>query len=393
MAVLYTVIKKMSNHTIVIIRNAASSDFGGGERFPVFLSQALEAKGCTPVIISASRKLLAFADELSVRAIKGWWWSWQNWNGKNSLLVPLYGVWQLILLVYYLQLFVRLKPTVVHIQSRDDFIAATYAAKTVGARIIWTDHADLKHVWNNLTVWYKNPVGKMVYLAAHMTDAITVVSKSELSLVTMQLPSQSTVLSKVSVVYNGVPDTYSQFDHTKNPVFTYLVASRLVTDKGIREAISAFKKLHDEYPETRLQIIGDGPEASMFKQQAASTRSIQLLGHQSQPLSYMASADIFIQATYHEGFSVALVEASMMKLAIIATNVGGNTEIIRNQTTGILVPAKDINALYTAMKLLFNNTELRNSLSVQARKQYEDLFVFDTIVTERFMKLYEETTD
>lgn len=378
----------MSEQKILIIRNAAAYDFGGGERFPVFLAEALKNQGLSPILISRSKKLLEFAEENQIPTIKGWWWAKQQWSGANNLLIPLYMLWQLLLTSYYRRLFRRLKPSAVHIQSKDDFIAATRAAKKLGIRIVWTDHADLKHVWQNLTVRHKNPIGKMVYKAAHDAHSITLVSNSELNLVSAHLPEDSLLKEKLQVVYNGVVDSASAHPLTKAPSFTYLVASRLVKDKGIQEVIDAFIKLHEDHYNSELVIIGDGPEASHFNEAAKASPAIKLLGHQSQPLSFMASADVFVHPTYHEGFSVALVEAGMMSLPIIATSVGGNVEIITSRETGLLISPKNTDELYRAMKELYENDTLRKSLGENARKQYEQKFQFDIIVAKQFTPLY-----
>ena len=76
--------------------------------------------------------------------------------------MPFYILWQLLLTIYYAIQFSRFKADVVHLQSKDDFIAGSIAGKLVGAKVIWTDHADLKHVWKNLCVKYKNPTGKLL---------------------------------------------------------------------------------------------------------------------------------------------------------------------------------------------------------------------------------------
>lgn len=378
----------MTDRTIIIIRNAASQDFGGGERFPVFLSQILTTKSFRPIIVSRSRKLLAFADGNGIETIRGWWWSRQQWSGINNLFVPLYIAWQCVLFFYYIVLFSKQKTSIVHIQSKDDFIAATYAAKSLGIRTIWTDHADLKHIWRNISTWYKNPIGKMVYRAALRADAISVVSASELNLIARNLPANSPVSDKLTVIHNGVVDQAGQYKKQQNQLFTYLVASRLVTDKGINEVLAAFEKLSKEFDDIELQIIGDGPESDLFKKKAAMIKRVSLLGHQTQPLTFMANADVFVHPTYHEGFSVALVEASMMSLPIITTSVGGNPEIIKDTETGLLVPAKDSESLYDAMKTLYADDLLRKSLGKNARNQYVKKFQFDKIVEEEFIPLY-----
>ncbi len=379
----------MINKHIIIIRNAKSYDFGGGERFPVFLADVLAKLNFRPIIISRSSKLLAFAKDNDIQTIRGWWWSQQNWSGKFALLFPVYVVWQIILTLWYLVVFVNKKPSIVHIQSKDDFIAATFAGRIVGAKIIWTDHADLKHIWQNIGIWYKNPVGKLVYLAAKYTHAITVVSKSEQKLVSDNLANDSIILSKLQVVYNGVVDTSSHYKKVSDDeIFSFCAVSRMVTDKGIHELIEAFNDLSKDYLNIKLTLVGDGPEEEKFKKLASDNKNIQFLGYQKDPFVYVSNSDVYVHPTYHEGFSVSIVEASMLEKPIIATAVGGNTEIIHDHKTGLLIPARNVPALYGAMKQLYEDKDLRYKLAKNARNQYLDKFQFDQIVKESFIPLY-----
>jgi glycosyltransferase involved in cell wall biosynthesis len=250
----------MSKKRVIIIRNAKSYDFGGGERFPVFLADIIAESDFDPIIISRSPKLLNFARDNKIRTIRGWWWSWQNWSGKFALLSPFYIVWQIILTGWYLVIFIRNKPDIIHIQSKDDFIAATWAGRLLGKRVIWTDHADLKHIWKNIGIWYKNPIGKLACLTAKHANAITVVSESERTLVSDNLSPNSPIRQKLHVIYNGIIDVSSKYKNTgDNKIFTFCTVSRLVTYKGISEMIDAFVKFSKEYPDSKLIIIGDGP--------------------------------------------------------------------------------------------------------------------------------------
>ena len=379
----------MKNTRIILIRNAMSYDFGGGERFPVFLAERLKAEGLRPLIISRSPKLLDFATSRLIETKRGWWWSWQNWSGARVLFSPLYFCWHLILFFWYLQLFARIKPAAVHAQGKDDFIAATFAANVLGVRVIWTDHADLKHIWMNVRVWYKNPIGKLVHQAAKSATAITLVSESERRLVSAHLKESDPILRKMTVVYTGSFDYPADYPHIKNKQFIFCVVSRLVVDKGIREVIDAFEAVQKKHPESELWLIGDGPDETMLREYAKDRNHIQFLGYQKDPLSFMARADVFVHPTYHEGFSVALVEASMLSLPIIATNVGGNGEIIHNEETGLLVPAQNVDMLSAAMERLVIDTKLCSSLGARARIQYEQKFDFTRIVRDRFIPLYE----
>jgi len=379
----------MRKEKIVIIRNAASQDFGGGERFPIFLAEILKEKQLNPVVISRSKKLLAFANERQINNITGWWWSKQQWNGLNNLLLPAYILWQFLLFAYYLILFIQLKPTTIHIQSKDDFIAATYAGRILRKNVVWTDHADLKHIWKNVMIHIKNPIGKMILIAAKYAHSITVVSQSEKNLVTNNLSQNSKILNKIRVVYNGVVDQSVEYIHSgEGDVFKFIVAGRLVKDKGVSEVIDAFKLLSKKYKNIQLILIGDGPDAKIFKSKASDEKSIKFYGHQTNPLNYISKANVFVHPTYHEGFSVALVEASMLSMPIIATSVGGNVEIIINNKTGLLVKSRNTGELFKAMEEMLTNKQLRNKLATNARNQYLEKFQFDNIVTEQFIPLY-----
>ncbi|TWP15120.1 glycosyltransferase family 1 protein [TM7 phylum sp. oral taxon 352] len=378
----------MSALRIVLVRNAASYDFGGGERFPIFLAKELQKLGHFPIILSRHKKLCDYAKHENIPHYRSWWWSKQNWSGKNVLLVPFYILWQLLLTIYYAIQFRRFKADVVHLQSKDDFIAGSIAGKLVGAKVIWTDHADLKHVWKNLCIKYKNPTGKLVAWSARFADTITAVSKSEQTLISNNLPANSPILNKIIVIYNGVEDQKQKYESPKNTVFTFCISGRLVIDKGIGEAITAFKEFNATYKNSQLVLIGDGPDRLQFEQQAKGL-PVTFYGYKTNPLPYVASADIYLHPTYHEGFSVSLIEASMLGLPIIATNVGGNPEIIHNNKTGLLIPSKNASALRDSMKKLYENDELRTSLSTAARQQYLDLFVFHNIVKTQFIPIYE----
>lgn len=388
----------MEPRKIIQIRNAAPTDFGGGERFPIFLAQELNANNIDNLVLSGSAKLLDFAAKNNINHQKTWWWQKQNWSGVRVLLFPLYFLWQIALTLYYVVLFTKLRPTTIHIQSKDDFIAATFAGKLLKKRVVWTDHADLKHIFKNITIPFKNPIGKLVYLAALNADHIMVVSNSELKEMKKSLPSASKVLDKIKIVHNGVFD--AQKSGTNKPTgkkgsapFTYILASRLVTDKGIRESIDAFTQLQSKCPDTRLLVMGSGPEEEKFKQRAKDNPNITFIGHKNNPLVHMSGADVFLLPTYHEGFSVALVEAAMLGLPVITTDVGGNPEIIKDGKNGLLIPAKDTMALQRAMEDLYLDEEKARSFGQANRQVYLDSFSFKDIVKKQILPLYNIDTD
>jgi len=373
---------------ILLIRNAAAYDFGGAERFPVHLSLELSQAGFEPLVVSHSTKLLNYARFEHVQHKRGWWWSHQNWSGKRALLFPAYLLWQIMLTLWYLQLIARLHPSIVHPQSKDDFVAATIAGRLFGKRVIWTDHADLKYIFANHPAWYKNPVGKLVYLASKLAHSITLVSNSERQLIAEALGHE--LDSRYAVIYNGVRDTaVTPIERPQAAKTIFCATSRLVTAKGIGELITAFQSLHAEQPKTLLWLVGDGPERAKFEAQAADDSSIIFVGHSDEPLRYVAACDIFVHPSYHEGFSISLIEAAMLGKPMIACSVGGNPEIVTNHTDGLLVPAQDPISLQAAMTELARDTVKQRAYGRVARQTFCKGFEFHDIVMKHFIPLYE----
>lgn len=373
---------------VLIIRNAMPYDFGGAERFAVDIAHELQQNNWQPLVVSRHSKLLEYAQQQAVASKRGWWWQHQHWNGKWAPLFPIYLCWQLVLTIWYLQLIARFRPHVVHAQGRDDFIAASLAARLLGKRVIWTDHADLKYIYANNRVWYKNPVGKLVRMASKLAHQITLVSQSEKQLIAESLGHEPG--DRYHVIYNGVISKTVQPRQRSNSTFIFCATSRLVAAKGIGEQIEAFAAFNKQHPASELWLVGDGPSEAEFKQQAADTPGITFWGHSDAPLEYVAACDVFVHPSYHEGFSISLIEATMLGRPIIACNVGGNPEIIHDHKTGLLVEARNTQQLHAAMEELYTNRDLSAQLGANAKNLFDTSFRFEKIVAEGFIPLYEK---
>jgi glycosyltransferase involved in cell wall biosynthesis len=374
----------------LIIRNAFTHDFGGAERLPVHMASYFESQNITPVIVSRQQRLLEYAASEGVKQLhRGWWWSKQNWSGAHALLFPVYLGWELILSLWYMGLLLRVRPDVVHILSKDDFIAATLAAKLLGKPVFWTDCADLKFLYQNHTVWYKNPVGKLVYVMGKLANAVTIMSNNEMALIEESLHRPAP--SNYTVIHLGArAQSTNKIDRKpedKDAVI-FCATSRLVIAKGIGELIEAFNMLSSNSTRYRLWLIGDGPDEAQFKQSAAGNQYITFFGHQDKPLAYVAAADVFVHPTHHEAFSLSLSEAAMLGKPLIATRVGGNPEIV-SENNGILVPVKGTTALREAMQRLGEDASLRTSMGKQARDDYFEKFEFNQALRNRIITLYE----
>lgn len=146
---------------------------------------------------------------------------------------------------------------------------------------------------------------------------------------------------------------------------------RLVPLKNHRRMVDVFAALQPQYPNLHLVIIGDGECRDALRAQVNAlglAKQITLLGHHPNVASLLPAMDVFALPSQTEGLSIALLEACASELAIVATAVGGNPEIIQDQQTGLLVPPDDNQALTKAIRELLDAPQRRAELGQRARQ-------------------------
>ena len=161
--------------------------------------------------------------------------------------------------------------------------------------------------------------------------------------------------------------------YRKEDTTTFCFVGRLVGDKGINELISAFTRLYQAYPHTRLLLVGPfeeklDPVLPETKQAIDTHPGIEWMGWQEDIRPFLAASDVFVFPSYREGFPNVVIQASAMGLPCIATDINGCNEIIEEGVSGTLIPSQNQQALYEAMKR-FLDPSLRKTLSEQARPQ------------------------
>ena len=144
---------------------------------------------------------------------------------------------------------------------------------------------------------------------------------------------------------------------------------RLVPLKNQRLVIEVLPALLRAHPTLKLVVVGYGELETSLRELASSTGvadQVLFTGQRADVSDLLPAFDIFALPSRTEGLSIALLEACATGLAVVATAVGGNTEIIRQGETGLLIPVDDADALRDALMSLLNEPELRARLGSTA---------------------------
>ena len=180
----------------------------------------------------------------------------------------------------------------------------------------------------------------------------------------------------------------------KTDITTFIFIGRIVRDKGINELVGAFAKLNKEYTKTRLLLVGRredklDPLEGQTLQEIENNPAIITTGEQKDVRPWLAASDIFVFPSYREGFPNVVIEAGAMGLPAIVTDINGSREIIIEGENGIIIPARDSEHLYTAMKQLMASPKQTRQMANNARTMIESRFE-QTFVRKCLKKYYKE---
>ena len=153
-----------------------------------------------------------------------------------------------------------------------------------------------------------------------------------------------------------------------------IAIGRLDHVKGFDVAIEAMARLPESL-RVHLYVLGDGPERPRLTELARAAKGrVSLLGFGSRPYPYIAHADAMVIPSRHEGLPFVLLEAWGLGTPVVASDVGGLREVIRNGETGLLVPGGDVSALADALRRMADDETLRKRLAHAADTELRSRF-------------------
>ena len=191
--------------------------------------------------------------------------------------------------------------------------------------------------------------------------------------------------SRIRVVHNGIAPIESPAGSSpSNGAGPRICAtSGLRPGKGLDTLLEAMVEVVRVVPDARLALAGSGPERGYLEAVATCNGvgdSVEWLGNLNDVLPLLTGSDVFVNPSWSESFPYSVLEAMAVGSAILATDVGGVSEAVEDQMTGILVPPRDRVVLAGALIELLEAADHARELGRRARERQRAAFTLDRMV-------------
>ena len=147
-----------------------------------------------------------------------------------------------------------------------------------------------------------------------------------------------------------------------------LFCGSVIERKGVRNLVRGWKRFCDVSSDWRLIVVGRLVERALVRQLESADR-VTIVGPvpHDDVLTYMHAADAYVQPSIHEGLANATMEAMATGLPVIATDTGGQRELITHGHNGLLIPVEDAAALSDAFATVANDPDRARQMGARAR--------------------------
>ena len=239
---------------------------------------------------------------------------------------------------------------------------------------------------------------KLLFISAEvamrpMTDLLFTQSREDaVSAVSLNIMNKHRVFD----IGNGVdtnkfdPSLHYQTDAFNLPEGKIVIGmiSRLVQEKGIVEFLQAAKTLALIYPRVLFLLVGSrlpsdynsNVDVAVDDAKESLGDKLILTGEREDIPALLATMDIFCLPSWREGMPRSIIEAMMMELPIVATNIRGSREEVVDGETGILIPVKDVKRLYEQFEYLVNNPKIRVKMGQRGRIRAMKFYDEDVVI-------------
>lgn len=263
------------------------------------------------------------------------------------------------------------KPDLVHLHSSKAGIVGRLACKVVGVPVILTVHGwsfteGITGIKPFLFMWLEK-------LTSGMVNSFITVSEFDKNIA---IQKRVVLEDKITVIKNGVPFyDMGTISRTHNGPIKLIMVARFDEQKNQSDLIRSLSIIKNE--NWTLDLIGDGDNQDFCKR--LSTRlgvseKINFLGVKYNVKEYLDSADVFLLISNWEGLPLTIIEAMRSSLPVIASNVGGVSELVENNVNGFLVQVGDLQGICSAVQVFIKNPQEAITFGLTNRKVFEEKY-------------------
>jgi glycosyltransferase involved in cell wall biosynthesis len=282
--------------------------------------------------------------------------------------------------------YTALRPDLVATQSINADVVGYRIATKVGAAHVLTDHAGPIPVAPHRTM--------LMRAIAPRVDAVVAVSHSQIPKL-LRLGFRS---DRLHVIPNGVPESSprrsaesvrAELDVPADAFVAILVAS-LRPEKSVDVFIRAIQEANEQDTRVRGLVAGGGPEAARLQALAAErANAVRLIGHRADVPDLLHAADAGCLSSSAEASPLGLLETMAAAKPVVATDVGGVSEIVEHEKTGLLVPPADPHTFASAVGRLAADRTLADRLGRAGRERQLALFSTERMIAS-YLQVFEE---
>lgn len=368
-----------------VIFDAYPHVYGGAQRTDHLLARDLPTRGWTLTVITPGAG--PFTDRLAGEGLPAQVVATPRALGRYGRATT--GVRAAaaaaVLPVYWIRLaraLRRLAPDVVHVVDHRGLVLAGLPARASGARVVWHVQAMDRG----------RPLNRM---GARLAHCVVVPTRA----VVAKMPDLARA-KDLRAIANVVPDHVREV--AGSPLGAVVTSTgRLHPDKGFDVLLEAFRLVADEVPDVRLRIIGGDQEGFPTLREELEGRAarlhlgdaVELVGFVDHPEQLVADSACYVQAAREqtEILPLAVLEAMASGAPVVATDVGGVRDVVRDGETGLLTPPEDAPALARAILRILQDQALADRLRRSARTLTDERRFTVAGLLDGFVAAYEGT--
>jgi len=205
-------------------------------------------------------------------------------------------------------------------------------------------------------------------------------------------PEQIKYVPNGVIVEENPPAETNQNAVAESDHFAIGYCGRMRAVKGVQILLDGFALLLQANPDENLQlrIAGDGamePELREQAQRLGLGDRIEFLGYTKDTNKFLSTLNVYVQPSFAEGLPNAVIEAMNNELPVVATDIGGNCDLVEPHKSGLLFTPGDSNGLYEHLQWCLDNRSSLPGMGQKGRQKIAEGFGFPR-VTEKLISLY-----